>query len=113
MKVNPEDAQEAQPQKAEKNIENQDMEDLGGGGQEATEEDMKQERKEETVSTDISKGKELEEVPDDLGSTMQQQDNSKVLMRKVDDDPTLFLERKFRFQVKQENLKPKSDEKKW
>jgi Ca-activated chloride channel family protein len=44
---------------------------------------------------------------------MQQQDNSKVLMRKVDDDPSLFLKRKFEFQVKKENLKPKSDGKKW
>jgi Ca-activated chloride channel family protein len=111
--INPEDAREVQPQQAEENIENQDMEDLGGGGQEATEEDMKKERKEETVTTDISKGKESEEIPDDLGSTIQQQGNSKVLMRRVDDDPSRFLQRKFEFQVKEKNLKPKSDEKKW
>jgi len=111
--VKPEDAQEAQAQQTAENIENKDMEDLGGGGQEATEEDMERERKEETVNTDIRKGKELDEVPDDVGSTSQQQDNSNVLMRKVDDDPSLFLERKFRFQVKKEKLKPKSDDKKW
>jgi Ca-activated chloride channel family protein len=110
--VNPEDAREAQSQQTEENIENQDPEDLGGGGQEATEEDMEKQRKEETVNTDIRKGKELEEVPDDVGATMQQQDNSKVLMRKVDDDPSLFLKRKFEFQVKKENLAPKSDGKK-
>lgn len=111
--VNPEDAQEARPQQTAENMENQDMEDLGGGGQEATEEDMERERKEETVNTDIRKGEELEEVPDDVGSTMQLQDNSKVLMRKVDDDPSLFLERKFRYQVKNKNTAPKSDGKKW
>jgi Ca-activated chloride channel family protein len=111
--VNPEDAQEAQAQQTAENIENQDMEDLGGGGQEATEEDMEKERKEETVSTDIRKGQELEEVPDDIGSSIQEQDNSKVLMRKVDDDPSLFLQRKFRFQVKNKDLAPKSDGTKW
>ena len=81
------------------NIQNQDMEDLGGGGQEATEEDMQKQRKEETVSTDIRKGKELDEVPDDIGASSQQ-DNSKVLMQKVDDDPSLFLKRKFEYQLK-------------
>jgi len=111
--VNPEDAQEAQAQQPAENMENQDMEDLGGGGQEATEEDMERERKEETVNTDIRKGQELEEVPDDMGSSIQEQDNSKVLMRKVDDDPSLFLQRKFRFQVTNKDLTPKSDGTKW
>lgn len=111
--VKPEDAQEVKPRQTAENMENQDMEDLGGGGQEATEEDMERDRKEENVNTDIRKGKELEEVPDDLGSTTRQQENSKVLMRKVDDDPSLFLKRKFEFQVKKENLEPKSDGKKW
>ncbi len=97
--VNFQDAEEqsAGDEQAE-NIQNKDMEDLGGGGQEATEEDMQKERKEETVTTDIRKGKELDEVPDDIGST--QQDNSKVLMQKVDDDPSLFLKRKFEYQLK-------------
>lgn len=110
--LDPAEAREADTQGPANNIENQDMEDLGGGGQEATEEDMKKERKEETVATDIRKGKELEEVPDDIGSASQA-DNSKVLMRKVDDDPTLFLKRKFAYQVKKYNIKPKNDEKKW
>jgi Ca-activated chloride channel family protein len=60
---------------------------------------MQKQRKEETVATDIRKGKELDEVPDDIGSSSQQ-DNSKVLMQKVDDDPSLFLKRKFEYQFK-------------
>ena len=97
--VSLDEAEEASDLESEQNIENKDMEDLGGGGQEATEEDMKQQRKEENVTTDIRKGKELDEVPEDLGSSSQQ-DNSKVLMRKVDDDPSLFLKRKFEYQLK-------------
>jgi Ca-activated chloride channel family protein len=97
---------------AAENIQNTDPEDLGGGGQEATDEDMKKERKEETVATDIRKGKELEEVPDDFKGGPQ--DNSqKVLMRKVDDDPAIFLRRKFRYQVKVKQIKPKENQKKW
>ena len=110
--IDPSDAQEAPPQGTADNFENKDMEDLGGGGQEATEEDMAKERKEETVATDIRKGKELEQVPEDIGANIQQ-DNSKVLMRKVDDDPSLFLKRKFEFQVKQKNIKPSANAKKW
>ena len=97
--VSLDDAEEASELESQENIQNQDMEDLGGGGQEATEEDMQKQRKEETVATDIRKGKELDEVPDDIGSSIQQ-DNSKVLMRKVDDDPSLFLKRKFEYQLK-------------
>lgn len=111
--VNPEDAKESQPKQTAQNEQNKDLEDLSGGGQEATKEDMEKERKEETVATDIRKGKELEDVPDDMQTSSQQQDQSKVLMRKVDDDPALFLQRKFRFQVKKENIKPKPDETKW
>ena len=111
--INPEDAQEAQPEQTAKNTENKDMEDLSGGGQEATKEDMEKQRKEETVATDVRKGKEMEEVPDDIGSTIQQQDNTKILMRKVDDDPSLFLQRKFKYQVKKENIKPESHGKNW
>jgi Ca-activated chloride channel family protein len=88
-------------QKAE-NIDNTGGEDLSGGGQEATEEDMKTERKEETAATDMRTGKELEEVPPDFEAG--EKDNSqKVLMRKVDDDPALFLKRKFKHQVKTKN----------
>jgi len=105
-------AQEFQAKEQAKNTENKDMEDLGGGGQEATEEDMQQERKEETASTDIRKGKELDEVPDDI-EFGKQEGAQKILMRKVDDDPALFLKRKFAHQVKVKGLKPKDPHIKW
>tara|TARA_R110002020_G_scaffold184517_1_gene381587 strand:- start:25622 stop:27337 length:1716 start_codon:yes stop_codon:yes gene_type:complete len=110
--IDPKDAQESQPLDNSKNKQNDSQEDLSGGGQEATEEDMKQERLEETVATDTRKGKELDEVPDDIQGSMQR-DNSKVLMRKVDDDPSLFLKRKFEFQVKKDSIKPKSNARNW
>ncbi|MCK5641197.1 MAG: VWA domain-containing protein, partial [Gammaproteobacteria bacterium] len=97
--VNPEEAEEAAAEQTDQNIENKDMEDLGGGGQEATKEDMEKERKEETANTDIRKGKELDEVPDNFESG-KQDESQKILMRKVDDDPALFLKRKFAHQVK-------------
>jgi Ca-activated chloride channel family protein len=110
--ANPEDAEEFKPEEVAENIENKDTEDLGGGGQEATKEDMQKERKEETVNTDVRKGKELDEVPDDFESGKR--DNSqKVLMRKVDDDPALFLKRKFVHQVKTKNIQPKTDRNEW
>ena len=90
--VDPEEAQEAPKKQTAQNIENKDQEDLGGGGQEATEEDMKKERKEETVSTDMRTGKEMDEVPPDFESG-NSENSQKVLMRKVDDDPSLFLKR--------------------
>ncbi|MEK6479165.1 VWA domain-containing protein [Catalinimonas sp. 4WD22] len=113
--LSPEEAQEAQNSEEEgaaNNQQNDSPEDLGGGGQEATQEDMEKQRLEETVATDIRKAKEMDEVPEDVGGQIQQ-DNSKVLMRKVDDDPSLFLKRKFEYQVKKENIKPKADAKKW
>jgi Ca-activated chloride channel family protein len=97
---------------AAENIQNTDAEDLGGGGDEATEEDMKTERKEETVMTDIRLGKELEEVPDEFVGG-KQDESQKILMRKVDDDPAMFLKRKFRYQVKVKQIKPKENQKKW
>ncbi|NND80655.1 MAG: tetratricopeptide repeat protein, partial [Maribacter sp.] len=97
---------------AQENIQNTDPEDLGGGGQEADDEDMKKERKEETVSTEIRLGKELEEVPDEFEGG-KQDESQKILMRKVDDDPALFLKRKFRYQVRVKQLKPKENQKKW
>ncbi|MBG7630426.1 MAG: VWA domain-containing protein, partial [Bacteroidetes bacterium] len=101
-----EDAQEASKEKpTAENEENKSPEDLSGGGQEATKEDMEKERLEETVGTDVRKGKELEEVPDDFESGKQDA-AQKVLMRKVDDDPALFLQRKFRHQVKKDGVKP-------
>jgi len=102
------DATESGEEQVAQNVENTGPEDLSGGGQEATEEDMKKERKEETAATDMRKGKELDELPPDFEPG--QKDNSqKVLMRKVDDDPALFLKRKFRYQVKKNNLKPIKD----
>ena len=107
-----EDAEEAPNKERAQNMENKDSEDLGGGGQEATEEDMQQERKEETVSTEMRTGKEMEEVPEDFESG-NSENSQKVLMRKVDDDPSLFLQRKFKHQVKMKNLKPVSNLDKW
>jgi Ca-activated chloride channel family protein len=110
--VDPEEAQEAPKKQTAQNIENKDQEDLGGGGQEATEEDMKKERKEETVSTDMRTGKEMDEVPPDFESG-KSENSQKVLMRKVDDDPSLFLTRKFKYQVKKKNLKPSNNNTTW
>jgi len=108
-----EDAQEAAKEKqTAQNDQNKSPEDLSGGGQEATKEDMEKERLEETINTDVRKGKELEEVPDDFESGKQDQ-AQKVLMRKVDDDPALFLQRKFRHQVKKEGVKPVKILDKW
>ncbi len=110
--VNPKDAVENEPLEQAQNVENKDPEDLGGGGQEATKQEMEIERKEETVSTDVRKGKELDEVPEDFESGKQ--DNfQKILMRKVDDDPALFLKRKFAHQVKIKGIRPKDDGVTW
>ncbi|WP_422358513.1 VWA domain-containing protein [Reichenbachiella sp.] len=111
--IDPKEAQEASESGSAENEQNKDMEDLGGGGQEATKEDMDKKRKEETVSTDMRKGKELDQVPDDLGTDAPRSDQSKVLMRKVDDDPTLFLKRKFEYQVRKKQIKPNPDADKW
>lgn len=97
---------------AAKNEQNKSPEDLSGGGQEATEKDMQKKRLEETTNTDIRKGKELDELPDDfeLGKI---ENSPKLLMQKVDDDPSLFLKRKFLHQVKKEQIKPKSNRTRW
>jgi Ca-activated chloride channel family protein len=110
--VNPEEAEEAAAEQTDQNIENKDMEDLGGGGQEATKEDMEKERKEETATTDIRKGKELDEVPDNFESG-KQDESQKILMRKVDDDPALFLKRKFAHQLKTKGNKPENEGIEW
>ncbi|MGI9530305.1 VWA domain-containing protein [Lutimonas sp.] len=107
-----EEATEAPKEQTAKNIQNKDQEDLGGGGQEATKEDMQQERKEETVGTDTRTGKEMEEVPPDFESG-KSESSQKVLMRKVDDDPSLFLKRKFKHQVKQKNIKANPQSTTW
>jgi Ca-activated chloride channel family protein len=110
--VNPEEAEESIAAEQAQNIENKDPEDLGGGGQEATKEDMEKERKEETVTTELRKGKELDEVPDNF-ETGKQDESQKILMRKVDDDPALFLKRKFAHQVKTKGIKPEKEGDKW
>jgi Ca-activated chloride channel family protein len=108
-----EDAQEASEEKpSAQNEQNSGPEDLSGGGQEATKKDMEKERLEETVNTDIRKGKELDEVPDDFESG-KQESVQKILMRKVDDDPAIFLQRKFRYQVKKDSVKPVKNAEKW
>lgn len=107
------DAEEAAREKqTAKTKQNDSQEDMSGGGQKATKKDMEKERLSETVSTDIHKAKELDEVPDDMSSSDPGQ-NSKVLLRKIDDDPARFLMKKFEFQVKKNNIKPQSDEKPW
>ena len=110
--VKPEEAEESAAAGQAQNTENKDMEDLSGGGQEATKEDMEKERKEENANTDIRKGKELDEVPENF-ETGKQDESQKVLMRKVDDDPALFLKRKFAHQVKTKGIKPENEGKKW
>ena len=108
-----EEAEEAAPnQKKAQNIENKDSEDLGGGGQKATDKDMEKERKEETVGTDMRTGKEMDEVPPDFESG-NSENSQKVLMRKVDDDPALFLKRKFKHQAKTQKLKARNKEITW
>ncbi|MFV0565974.1 MAG: vWA domain-containing protein [Flavobacteriaceae bacterium] len=105
-------AEEAQKTEHAKNIQNKG-EDLSGGGQEATEEQMKKQRQEETTESKIHFGKELDEVPSDEDLNISKQQNSNILMRKVDDDPSLFLQRKFHYQAKKYNMKPPADVKKW
>lgn len=108
--VDARDANEVKEQA--QNKQNESMEDLSGGGQEATKEDMQKERQEETVTTNVRKAKELDEVPDDIGSSIQQQ-NSNILLRKVDDDPSEFLKRKFVYQAKKYQLQPNSNDSIW
>ncbi|MDA8595560.1 VWA domain-containing protein [Flavobacteriaceae bacterium] len=115
VQVSKQDAQEAQKQPKEKlaqGMENKSSEDLGGGGQEATEKQMETNRLEETVNTDMRRGKELDEVPDEL-QTSKPNAGPKILMQAVDDDPSLFLKKKFKYQAKKEKLKPKKTDKKW
>jgi len=95
-----------------KNEKNDSPEDLSGGGQEATEKDMQKERKEETVETDKRKGKELDELPEDFKSGQGELPKN-ILMRKVDDDPALFLTKKFRYQIKKKLVEVEATTKKW
>jgi Ca-activated chloride channel family protein len=95
-----------------KNKQNDSPEDLSGGGQEATKKDMEKERKEETTETGQRKGKELDELPDDFKSGSGELPKN-ILMRKVDDDPALFLTKKFRYQIKKKLVEVKKPTNKW
>ncbi len=95
-----------------KNRENKSQEDLGGGGQKATKKDMEKSRLEEEVSTGKRIGKESDEVPDNFKSGKGQIPNN-ILMRKVDDDPALFLTKKFRYQVKKDKVIKKEAPTSW
>ncbi|MBK0370099.1 VWA domain-containing protein [Flavobacterium agrisoli] len=86
-----------------KNKQNDSNEDLGGGGQKATKKDMQTKRQEEEVATGKRKGKELDELPDDFKSGKGSIPKN-ILMRKVDDDPALFLKKKFNYQVKKRQV---------
>lgn len=110
--LQPEDAALNVEGKRADNKENDSPEDLSGGGQEATKEDMEKERNEETVETDKRKGKELDELPDDFKSG-QGEIPKNILMRKVDDDPALFLTKKFRYQIKKKQVEVEKTNHKW
>lgn len=98
---------------SQQNMLNKDMEDLGGGGQEANDEQMNDGRKEETVATDMRIGEELSEIPENFDQQNARNKGPKVLMRKVDDNPALFLKKKFNYQVKKKNQKPPENLTKW
>ncbi len=110
--LSPEDAALYEDEKRAKNKQNNSPEDLSGGGQEATKKQMEKERLEETTETETRKGKELEELPDDFKSGKGELPKN-ILMRKVDDDPALFLTRKFKYQVKKKQVVTETNLKKW
>ena len=93
-------------------MENTSTEDLSGGGQEATEEQMKQQRLTEQVATDIRTAEELTEVPEDFQGG-QKQDASKILLKKINDSPGEFLRRKFEYQVKKYNMQTEETDQTW
>ncbi|QDO92481.1 VWA domain-containing protein [Formosa sediminum] len=95
-----------------KNKKNDSMEDLSGGGQKATKKQMEKERMEEEVATGKRKGKELDELPDDFKSGKGDIPKN-ILMRKVDDDPALFLTRKFKYQIKKQQVETEDTQTTW
>jgi len=111
-KLTPEEAALNDDGKKAKNKQNKSPEDLSGGGQEAKKKDMEKERLEETAETGMRKGKELDELPDDFKSGEGELPKN-ILMRKVDDDPALFLTRKFKYQIKKKQVKADTNLKKW
>ncbi len=110
--LTPEEAALNEEKQNSKNEQNDSPEDLSGGGQEATKKDMEKERKEETVETEQRKGKELDELPDDFKAGTGELPKN-ILMRKVDDDPALFLTKKFRYQIKKKLVEVKKPIHKW
>jgi Ca-activated chloride channel family protein len=110
--LQPEETSLSDEGKRAKNKQNDSPEDLSGGGQKATKKDMEKERKEETAATGKRKGKELDELPDDFKSGKGEIPKN-ILMRKVDDDPALFLTRKFRYQIRKKQVKAETNLKKW
>ena len=90
---------QSEPQPKDKSIQNQSPEDLSGGGQKATKKDMEKQRLEETANTGKRIAKEMDELPPDFKSGKGKIPNN-ILMRKVDDDPALFLTKKFKYQIK-------------
>ena len=111
-KLKPEDAALNEDGEKAQNGENKSPEDLSGGGQEAKKKDMEKERLAETVETATRKAKELDELPDDFKPGKGEIPKN-VLMRKVDDDPALFLKRKFKYQIKKKIVKADSNLNKW
>ncbi|WP_245949475.1 VWA domain-containing protein [Echinicola strongylocentroti] len=112
-KIDPSQAEEQAENGPAKTKQNKSMEDLSGGGQEATKKDMEKERLSETATTGTRTAKELDEVPDDLKMAGKSDDNQEVLLRKIDDDPARFLQKKFEFEVKRKKMKPDPNEKSW
>lgn len=108
----PEDAQLNEEKPNAKNKQNKSPEDLSGGGQEATKKDMEKQRLEEETTTDKRKGKELDELPDDFKSGDGGVPKN-VLMRKVDDDPALFLTKKFKYQIKKKQVSAEETSNSW
>ncbi|WP_194766284.1 VWA domain-containing protein [Tamlana sp. I1] len=95
-----------------KNKKNDSMEDFSGGGQKATKKQMEKQRMEEEVATGKRTGKEMDELPDDFKSGKGGIPNN-ILMRKVDDDPALFLTRKFKYQVKKHQVNVEKTQTTW
>ncbi|KAB1067773.1 VWA domain-containing protein [Tamlana haliotis] len=95
-----------------KNKQNNSPEDLSGGGQKATKKDMQKKRLEETAETGKRKSKELDELPDNFKSGQGELPKN-ILMRKVDDDPALFLSKKFRYQIKKGLVETKKTNNSW
>ena len=110
--LKPENAALEEDKPNAQNEQNDSPEDLSGGGQEATKKDMEKKRKEETTETGERKGKELDDLPDDFKADKDQLPKN-VLMRKVDDDPSLFLTKKFRYQVRKGLVEVEKTAKKW